>query len=307
MKTPLLLRAASLACIGFLIPATGFAQKETLGVMAIRPTPSLSQALAKVGKSNSLGRVVESLDSQLIDRLNATRKFELLARSDLKDVLREQSLAASGNLDALDKNTARQFKLAGAKYILVATLDDFQDFTETATFKGIGTSATKRAVRLSTVGKIYDATSGKLLESANFQLSNKDIPENRSYSTKDGELSDELLVATAREMADRLANRVADVIFPAKVLVRRDKQLTINRGDGTGIAVDQIWYVYAAVGEELIDPDTKESLGKEEVLVGKARIVSVQPKTATAEILEDTGVDKGAILRLPPPKKAPAP
>ncbi len=306
MKTPLLLRATLLASIGLLIPATGFAQKETLGVMAIRPTPSLSQAVAKASKSISLGRVVESLDSQLIDRLNATRKFEILARSDLKEVLREQSLAASGNLDALDKNTAKQFKLAGAKYILVATLDDFQDFTETATFQGTGTSATKRAVRLSTVGKIYDATSGKLLESANFQLSNKDISENRSFSTKDGELSDELLVAIAREMADRLANRVADVIFPAKVLVRRDKQITINRGDGTGIAVDQIWNVYA-VGEELIDPDTKESLGKEEVLVGKAKIVSVQPKTATAEILEDTGIDKGAVLRLPPPKKVPAP
>jgi curli biogenesis system outer membrane secretion channel CsgG len=307
MKTPIPLRAMLVASIGFLIPATGFAQKETLGVMAIRPTPSLTQAVAKAGKSNSLGRVVESLDGQLIDRLNATRKFELLARSDLKDVLREQSLAASGNLDALDKNTAKQFKLAGAKYILVATLDDFQDFSETATFQGTGTSATKRAVRLSTIGKIYDATSGKLLESANFQLSNKDISENRSYSTKDGELSDELLVAIAREMADRLANRVADVIFPAKVLVRRDKQLTINRGDGTGVAVDQVWNVYA-VGEELIDPDTKESLGKEEVLVGKAKIVSVQPKTATAEVLEDTGIDKGAILRLPPTtKKLPTP
>jgi len=70
--------------------------------------------------------------------------------------------------------------------------------------------------------------------------------------------------------------------------------------------VDQIWNVYA-VGEELIDPDTKESLGKEEVLVGKARIVSVQPKTATAEVLEDTGIDKGAVLRLPPAKKLPSP
>lgn len=306
MKSLPLLSAVLFVAASPLTSQTAFAQKETLGVMAIRPTPALTQAVAKASKTISLGRVVESLDSQLIDRLNATRKFELLARSDLKDVLREQSLAASGNLDALDKNTAKQFKLAGAKYILVATLDDFQDFTERATFEGTGTSATKRAIRLSTVGKIYDATSGKLLESANFQLSQKDISENRSFSTKDGELSDELLVAIAREMADRLANRVADVIFPAKVLVRRDKQLTINRGDGTGIAVDQVWNVYA-VGEELIDPDTKESLGKEEVLVGKARIVSVQPKTATAEVLEDTGIDKGAVLRLPPTKKLPSP
>jgi hypothetical protein len=62
-----------------------------------------------------------------------------------------------------------------------------------------------------------------------------------------------------------------------------------------------------AVGEELIDPDTKESLGREEVLVGKARITNVQPKLSTAELLEDTGVDKGAVLRLPsaPPAQTP--
>ena len=58
-----------------------------------------------------------------------------------------------------------------------------------------------------------------------------------------------------------------------------------------------------AVGEELIDPDTKESLGKEEVLVGKAKIISVQPKTSSAEIIDDKGIDKGAVLRLPPQPK----
>ena len=280
-------------------------EKATLGIIAIRPIPAVAEATSKAGKTTQMNRVIQSMDGQLIDRINATRKFEIIGRSDLKDVLREQELVASGNVDALDKNAAKQFKLAGAKYILVATVDDFQDFMETANFAGTGKSVSKRAIRLSAIGKIYDSTTGKLLESANFQTSQKDFSENRSFSTKDGELSDELLVAIAREMADRIANRVADVIFPAKVLIRRDKQITINRGDGTGIAVDQIWNVYA-VGEELIDPDTKESLGKEEVLVGKAKVVSVQPKTAPAELVEDTGVDKGAILRLPPPKKAPA-
>lgn len=304
MKPPSLLLVVLLAGTSVLHPLTAQAQKESLGILAIRPTPALTQAVTRSGKANSLERVTESLDSQLIDRINATRKFDVLSRSDLKDVFREQSLAASGNVDTLDKNSAKQFKLAGAKYVVVTTVDDFQDFTEKATFVGTGTSATKRAIRLAAVGKIYDSTTGKLLESANFQINQKEIAENRNYSTKDGELSDELLVAIAREMAERIANRVADVIFPAKVLVRRDRQITINRGDGTGIAVDQVWNVYA-IGEELIDPDTKESLGKEEVLVGKARIVSVQPKTSTAEVLEDTGIDKGAVLRLPTPKKLP--
>jgi hypothetical protein len=219
-----------------------------------------------------------------------------VGRSDLKEVVKEQSFASSGNVDANDKAAAQQFKMSGAKYILVTTVDDFQDYIETATFQGTGRSATKRIMRFSCVGKIYDTTTGKLLESTNFQISNKDISENRTYSTRDGVLSDELLVAIARSMAEKIANRVADVIFPPKVLSRRDKQITMNRGDGTDIAVGQIWNVFVT-GEELIDPDTKESLGREEILVGKVKITNVLPKTSSAEILEDYGIDKMAILR----------
>jgi hypothetical protein len=53
------------------------------------------------------------------------------------------------------------------------------------------------------------------------------------------------------------------------------------------------------LGQELIDPDTKESLGREEVKVGRVKITQVNPKTSQAQILEDTGIDTGAILRKP--------
>ncbi len=107
-----------------------------------------------------------------------------------------------------------------------------------------------------------------------------------------------MMVAMARDLAEKIANRVADVIFPAKVLLKRDKEVTINRGEGGGVAVGDTFNVYA-LGEELTDPDTKESLGREEVKVGRVKITQVNPKTSTAEILDDTGIDKGAILRKP--------
>ena len=294
----------SLRNIGFsllgalLLPVAVFAQegKATLAVSAIKPTPSLA-ASVKPDKKLEMGRVVESLDSQLIDRINATRKFDVVGRSDLAEITKEQDLGASGNVDA--KSAAQAGKLTGAKYLLVTTVDDFQDYMEKATFAGTGRSATKRVFRLSVVGKVYDASTGKLLESANFQTGNDDfkrIQEERSYVVKDGELSDEMMVAVAREMAQKIATHIADVVFPAKVLVKRDNQVTINRGEGGGLAVGDICNVYA-LGEELVDPDTKESLGREEVKVGRVKITQVNPKTSTAEVLDDTGIDKGAILR----------
>jgi curli biogenesis system outer membrane secretion channel CsgG len=281
-----------------LLPAVANAQegKATLAVSSIKPTPSLAAAV-KPDKKTEMGRVIESLDGQLVDRINATRKFDVVGRSDLADIIKEQDLGASGNVDA--KTAAQAGKLTGAKYLLVTTVDDFQDYVEKATFEGTGRSATKRVFRLSVVAKVYDSSTGKLLESANFQTGNDDfkrIQEERSYVVKDGELSDEMMIAVSRDLAQKIANRIADVVFPAKVLSKRDKSVTINRGEGGGVAVGDTFNVYA-LGEDLIDPDTKESLGREEVKVGKVKITQVNPKTSTADILDDTGIDKGAVLR----------
>jgi curli biogenesis system outer membrane secretion channel CsgG len=281
-----------------LLAAPAFAQegKATLAVSSIKPTTSLATAV-KPDKKIEMGRIIESLDGQLTAAIQATRKFDLVGRSDLADITKEQDLGASGNVDA--KTAAQAGKLAGAKYLLVTTVDDFQDYVEKATFEGTGRSATKRVFRLSVVGKVYDSSTGKLLESVSLQTGNdefKKIQEERSYVVKDSELSDDMITAVSHDMAQKIANRIADVIFPAKVLVKRDKEVTINRGEGGGVTVGDTFNVFAQ-GEELIDPDTKESLGREEVKVGKVKITQVNPKTSTADILDDTGIDKGAILR----------
>jgi curli biogenesis system outer membrane secretion channel CsgG len=284
-----------------LLPALASAQegKATIAISSIKPTPSLDASL-KPDKKLELGRIIESMNSQLIDRINATRKFDVVSRSDLNDILKEQDLGASGNVDA--KTAAQAGKLTGASFLLVTTVDDFQDYVETATFEGTGRSSTKRVFRLSVVGKLYDSSTGKLIESANLQTGNdafKDITENRSYSTKDGNLTDEMMVAVARDMAQKIANHFADVIFPIKVLIRRDKEVTLNRGEGGGVAVGDTFNAFT-LGQELIDPDTKESLGREEVKVGRVKITQVNPKTSTADILDDTGIDQGAVLRKVP-------
>jgi curli biogenesis system outer membrane secretion channel CsgG len=294
MKNPFLKNLFVIAGLA-LLPALASAQdKATIAISSIKPTPSLAAATAK---KLELDRIIESLDGQLIDRINATRKFDVLNRSDLSDIIKEQDLGASGNVDA--KTAAKAGQLAGAKYLLVATVDDYQDYVEKATFTGTGETATKRVFRFSIVGKIYDSSTGKLLESANFQTGNdefKQIQMERSYVVKDGELSDEMMIAVSRSMAEKIANHVVDILFPAKVLVKRDNTVTINRGEGAGVAEGDTFNVYA-LGAELIDPDTKESLGREEVKVGKVKISQVNPKTSMATILEDTGIDAGAVLR----------
>lgn len=285
--------------IAILATVSARAEKNTLGVAPVEPGPALAASVMKEGRNNQMDQVLQSLDEQLVERISSTRKFELLARGDLKIILTEQAFANSGNVDAADKNAARQFKLAGAKYVIATKVDGFKDYSESSTVGETGQSITIRVLSLSAVAKIYDPTTGKLHESTSFQIRKEQRLLSLKRGNENNALSDELLVGVAREMADKIANRLTDVVFPAKIVSKIDKQVTINRGDGTGIAVGQVWNVYA-LGKEMIDPDTKEPLGQEEVKVGQVRINAVQPKVATADVEgEDTGIATGGIVRLP--------
>jgi hypothetical protein len=167
------------------------------------------------------------------------------------------------------------------------------------------TLTTKRTVRLGATCKIYDTTAGALLESASHLINNTTNVETLLEASNNAEATDELLRRVTRDMAEWAAVRVANVAFPVKVLAKTGKMVTLNRGEGSGIAVGQVWNANAP-GKELKDPDTGEVLGREEVPVGKVRIFEVQPKFSKGEIFEDQGgVGVGAILRLAPAGQAP--
>jgi curli biogenesis system outer membrane secretion channel CsgG len=264
---------------------SAFAQRKVVAVSNVKIAPSIVEAAQQDESYLSLRRVAEAIDGQTIDSLNGTRKFEVVARSDMDALLEEGGL------------TGQNVAPGDADYLIVPSVDDFQDFVETATFGGIGKVAQKRRIRLGMVARIYDLNNGyKLVESANFQLDNKNIEELMSQSVRSGSFSDELLRKIAQEMGSQVANRVVDVIYPAKVINLTGPQATINRGDGTGIAAGQIWDVFA-LGEEMIDPDTGESLGGSEVKVGSLRIEQVTPKFSSGTLTENFGVVKGSIVR----------
>lgn len=290
----LLLTALTLAGLSFLAVAPAAAQDaaapapglKTLAIGKVKATPSILANAAGNERRNSIDRMSQALDGQLVSAIQQTRKFTLLARSDADALIEEN--AASGST----------FDFGKSDLTLVVTIDDFQDFIQTATFASLGKTATKRVIRFSAVAKIYETATNKLVETANFQEQNLDTEELLANSASaGGELSDGLLVALTRRMSEKIAERVADVAFPARILAKTGKTVTINRGDGTGIAAGQLWEVFA-LGEELIDPDTGVSLGREEMSVGKVRIQRVTPRTAQGEITgEDLGIDRGAIIR----------
>jgi curli biogenesis system outer membrane secretion channel CsgG len=282
-------------CFGSMIqPAFGqnnpVPEKKRLCIGPIVAIKAAAQKASKAGQGDTLQQTLETLDTTLIDQVNASRKFEVVARKEaLKSILNEQEFGASGNVDPAI--AAQAFKLAGAQYLVLTTVTDFVMGNEAIKFEGIGAAASREAVRISCSIQIYDTTTGKLIESARFRGQDANVSREGS-ATADG--------ASLTKITDRLAadilNRIVDVIYPAKVAAKLGTQITINRGEGAGVAVGQTWTVFA-LGQEITDPDTGEKLGRNEAEIGKIKITRVTPKLSYGDATEDNGISVGNIIR----------
>ena len=103
-----------------------------------------------------------------------------------------------------------------------------------------------------------------------------------------------------------VGSQVSETLFPLRVLTFDDlSALTINQG-GLSVSVGQK-YTLMELGRDLIDPDTKESLGRREVELGLVEITRVDNNLSYAKLV--TGkITKSAsmILRSASADKAPA-
>jgi hypothetical protein len=277
-------------CMGLaLISPAVLAQEATgpkkLAVTKITANPTVSKRMVSQGTSLSLASILEGLDAQVHDRLLNTRRFQMLERAEADALALESSAAGEG------------FAFNKADYILTVRVDGFNDRTETRRLASLGQTIMARTVEISAVAKITEVSTQRSIASANLSVLKRDS-ENRSTNTTQriGEATDELMMQAVRELAQKIAGRTTDSIFPARIIGRRDRTVTINRNDQSGIAVGQLWEVYA-LGEELVDPDTGEK-SREEVLVGKVRVTRVTPQNSQAEVIEDRGIDRNAIIRL---------
>ena len=93
----------------------------------------------------------------------ATGKFDVIARNDWPQILREQDFTTGGNVNGMDPQAAKSFMLKGIRWIVVPQIADFQDYIETGVFEGLGQKMTRRIVKLALVTKIYDTTSDRLV------------------------------------------------------------------------------------------------------------------------------------------------
>lgn len=280
-------------------PTAAVAEKPRLAIRAIAATPAVTAQATVDGTDNALMQIEQGADVQLLSAIEATRRFEIVARADLPSIIKEQDLTQSGNVNVLDPQAARAFQLAGARYVATLTISNYQEVVErTDLLNQFGTSkAERRTINLQAVLKIFDSTTGSLFRSTQVTLSESAVNEIMPGVEQKGVKTNVVLGAVAKKLASDVANAIADSLAPARVIGYTLGQITFNRSAESGVSTGQIYEVFVP-GSAMIDPDTGEQLGAEEVHVGWARVTDAGARFSTAQAIEDRGIDRGAMLRL---------
>jgi hypothetical protein len=289
---PVLARQAASA------PAAG---KPRIAIRSIAATPAVTMQAKADGSENALAQIEQGADVQFLNAIQASGRFDVVARADLPSILKEQDLTQSGNANAMDPQAARGFQLAGARYVITVTIGNFQEVVEkTELLNQFGKSkAERRTINLQAVVKIFDSTSGALYRSTALTLSdvatNEILPEVEQKGVK----TNVVLGTVAEKLATQATAALVDSLAPARVIGYTMGQVTFNRSATNGVAAGQIYELFAP-GSAMVDPDTGEQLGAEEVHVGWARVTDAGTRFSTAQAIEDRGIDRGSMLRLRP-------
>ena len=233
----------------------------TVAPFQISPTVSDPQLATKF---------MESFPNGLVGYLTQSRRFALLDRDFLENQANELDFIKRGDTRA--EELAKLGNKVGADYIVVGLVEDVFKKEEMVTMRSTGQQI--KSVKMGA------RVSYRIIDVATTQISFSDTV---SYDPNQGN-------STIRKIADYISDvagqTIVNAIYPVSVVSSVGDQVTLGQGGKTIRMGDK--YNLVRYGNKIIDPHTKESLGREEIVIGVLKITNVQSKTSTAKFVDSS-------------------
>lgn len=221
--------------------------------------------------------------SFIVDALVNTHKVDVLEREELRSAIKELDF---GETDYADMNKVVKIgQMLNADYVVIPEIRYFSLVTTNMDVPYIGGTQKEVRGKLATNVRTVDVATSKIVASNISSQEGKTRFRDRK-GPEWQQMRDFVATLYSGSATAESAN-IIDTAYPIKVVGVSETTITINRGNGAVVKGD-ILNVYET-GEMMIDPDTKESLGFHETLMGKARVVEVDEKTAKAELIQGQG------------------
>ncbi len=271
--------------------ASAEAQRAVIGIVPFRNSTDLSDRLA------------EALADMLYTELVKPKKFRVVDRVALGTIMEEQSLGQSG---AVDPATAAQIgKLRSADYMVIGTVTEAGTASSSAGIGGGRVPGLRRIpkirlgqtkVSLAVDIRFVDTSTGEAVFAEMFRTESK--KSGVKVGVVDFEGENPTGGALGRVVIQNISRKIMMAVYPAKIsrINEAGNEVVLNYGDVL-FDVGEVWDVYRQ-GEEIVDFDTGEVIGKEEVKVGSISTSRVQASMTYATITEGD-IQVGDVCRPP--------
>lgn len=235
------------------------------------------------------------LTDKFTTALVKTGKFDVVERAKIAKLIQEHQFGESGIVDKA--SAAKSGQVLGADYFLQGSISVFDGKT-TWVDVPYTEGEVKRTVDLQIIVdmQIVEVRTSKIVKADKGEARKVEskVMHGRAVAVLDPATIDGL----ERDLCDSLVLKVIDAIYPIKIIGFTGGVAFVNRGEGGGLKVGDVLDTFNE-GEDMVDPDTGESLGKTESKVGCIRIDQVLAKFSKASVLGPPGYTpvKGQICR----------
>ena len=233
-------------------------------------------------KDRSSAKSFEKIfNSQLRSMLVKSNRFALLDRKNSKEIDKEINFIKGSNVRT--EELAKLGNKVGADYIIVTSLQNINN--KTIKTKLMGETISTKQSEIDLTISIIDIATSQIIFS-----------DSMSLSQAGGSLS-----KFSKLIADRLARKITDTFFPAKLIAFKNNKLTVDQGNS--FFNKKSTYNIIKLGPRVIDQTLNQFSGRVENIVGKAQFLEGSSKQSVLKLInledKETLLDaqQGIIIR----------
>lgn len=263
--------------------------------LAIIPFTAGRGGVSVFGDAWDANDAARLLTQALVDKVTSTRRFAVIDREFVAVTQQEASLRVDNPLTPMTTLMELANRLT-AEYMIVGQLESLL-VQKTSTYVDmIKRDITQTTATVTIAFRVIDVGSDQVKYAGTevFTFRDAEVPSNGgpvAVGTRVLDLA-----------ADRIVEAMIDAIYPLLIVSVDGDVATINQGGDT-VKLGSAYEVYR-YGEKIIDPYSRESLGRSETLVGVLTVERVNPKTSLGRLSatqEDLGASfkpKSLVLRM---------
>ncbi len=249
----------------------------------------------------------EGISDMLATALVKSGKFIVVERQDLEKILQEQKLGESGLVT--EQSAPKVGKLLGVDLLVIGSISEFGTSQREigANVPLFGGSITQKNARAAIDLRLINTTTGEIIAAEKEEGSESTTGLSGQYDNIDfrniSDWNNTDAGKAAREAVDNCVELIADnfekIPWTGRILkVNADGSVLLKPGSQGNVKEGMEFEVYQE-GEDIIDPDTGNSMGHEETKIGSIKVTEdmLSGKAAKAKVLAGSGIKAGDVVK----------